>query len=78
MSSRERLLTSLNIETPDRVPIAPLMYAQLPSNALGIPPRDLAPPPVAKYLVWKADLQTFRMFKMDAQVGGAYDVIHTE
>jgi len=76
MSSRERSLKALNMEIPDRVPISPLMYVQFPSSALGIPLRDLASP-VAKYPVWKAELQTFRMFKMDAQVDGAYDVIQT-
>ena len=77
MSSRERSLAALNMENPDRVPISPLLYVQFPSAALRIPLRDLASP-LAKYPIWKAELETFKMFKMDAQVDGAYGIIHTK
>ena len=77
MSSRQRSLTALNVEEPDRVPISPLLYVQFPSTALGIPLRDLASP-LAKYPIWKAEFETYKMFKMDAQVDGAYDIIHTK
>ena len=77
LSSRQRSLAALNVEQPDRVPISPLLYVQFPSTALGIPLCDLASP-FAKYPVWKAELETFRLFKMDAQVDGAYKVIHTK
>jgi len=65
------------MEEPDRVPISPLLYVQFPSTALGIPLYKLASP-LATYPVWRAELETYRMFKMDAQVDGAYDVIHTK
>jgi len=77
MSSRQRTLAALNMEEPDRIPISPLLYVQFPSAALGIPLCDLASP-MATYPVWKAELETYKMFKMDAQVDGAYDVIHTK
>ena len=77
MSSRERSLAALNLEEPDRVPISPLLYVQFPSTALGIPLYELASP-LATYPIWKAEFETFKMFKMDAQVDGAYDVIHTK
>ena len=77
MSSRERSLAALNMEEPDMVPISPLLYVQFPSAALGIPLQDLASP-LATYPIWKAELETFRLFKMDAQVDGAYDVIYTK
>lgn len=77
MSSRQRSLAALNMEEPDRVPISPLLYVQFPSTALGIPLHDLASP-LATYPIWKAELETYKMFKMDAQVDGAYDVIHTK
>ena len=77
MSSRQRSLAAINMEEPDRVPISPLLYVQFPSTALGIPLYKLASP-LATYPVWRAELETYRMFKMDAQVDGAYDVIHTK
>lgn len=77
MSSRERSLKALSVERPDTVPVSPLLYVQFPSAALGISLRDLASP-FAKYPIWKAELETFRLFKMDAQVDGAYDNIHTK
>lgn len=77
MSSRERSLAALSSEVPDMVPLSPLLYVQFPSRALGIPLRDLASP-LATCPIWKAELETFKLFKMDAQVDGAYDVIHTK
>ena len=77
MSSRERSLETLNMEIPDRISISPLLYVQFPSSALHIPLHDLASP-LATYPVWKAELETFKLFKMDAQVDGAYDIIHTK
>lgn len=76
MSSRERSLAALHTEEPDRVPISPLLYVQFPSSALGIPLHDLASP-LATHPVWRAEYETFKLFKMDAQVDGAFDVIHT-
>ena len=77
MSSRKRSLAALHMEEPDTVPVSPLLYVQFPSSALGIPLRDLASP-VATVPIWKAELETSRLFKMDAQIDGAYNVIYTK
>ena len=75
ISSRKRSLLALEVKESDRVPICPLLYVQFPSVALGIPLHELASP-LAKYPVWKAELETCKLFKMDAQVDGAYNIIH--
>jgi len=71
LSSRQRILFSINLEEPDRVPISPLMHVQFPSSFLGMDLSDLASP-FATHPVWGAELETFRELGMDAMVDGAH------
>jgi hypothetical protein len=74
MSSRERLITTLDLDEPDRVPVSPLLHVQFPSSFLGIDLSDLASP-LASHPVWRAELETCRALKLDGMIDGAYDAV---
>lgn len=63
LSSKERLLTTLSLEEPDRVPVSPFVWAEFTSGYANIPFWEAEDPPNC----WKLQIKVFRKFKMDGK-----------